>query len=254
MRAEQTAFKCIEQALERCGITDRTLEPAEKAALDESGYVVFHSAIDQVWLERLRFAFENAFRRESAAASGSPRSGTRHVADLAGRDEAFDGVYTHAKVLAATYQILGRAFRLSQLAGRDPLPGFGQQGLHADWLPRAPSESFSVVTTIWLLDDFTPRNGATRMVPGTHRLVNPVPKKMADPASRHPEERIIVALAGSVLVFNGHLWHSGTRNESKGPRRVLQCQFVARDRSGRVAIDVTIPDRLGAAARYILGD
>ncbi len=65
------------------------------------------------------------------------------------------------------------------------------------------------------------------MLPGTHRMLEPLPKAMRQPESRHPDQKIVVAPAGSVLVFNGHLWHSGTRNESKLLRRVLQCQFVA---------------------------
>ncbi len=52
-------------------------------------------------------------------------------------------------------------------------------------------------------------------------------KAFADPESHHPEETIVIARAGSVLVINGHLWHSGTRNRSRGPRRVVQCVFVA---------------------------
>ncbi|PYV40308.1 MAG: hypothetical protein DMG06_20630 [Acidobacteria bacterium] len=100
---------------------------------------------------------------------------------------------------------------------------------------------------------FTPNNGATRLVPGTHRLVTPPPKKMAAPASGHPDQTLIVAKAGSALVFNGHLWHSGTRNETNRPRRVLQCQFVARDLIPPTHRGPNLPERLGQAARYILG-
>jgi len=136
-------------------------------------------------------------------------------------------VCTSPKVLATARQILKRPFRVSQLSGRDPLPGFGQQGLHIDWYQRSGSEPFSIVTTIWLLDDFTERNGATRLVPGSHLVPTPLPKSMQEPANRHPNQKIITASAGSVLVFNGHVYHSGTRNDSNAPRRVLQCLFLA---------------------------
>jgi hypothetical protein len=59
--------------------------------------------------------------------------------------------------------------------------------------------------------------------------------------------------AGSVLFFNGHLWHGGTRNESRSPRRILQCQFVARDRAPPDAGPRDPPGRLSREARYILG-
>ena len=139
------------------------------------------------------------------------------------------------------------------MGGRDPLPGYGQQGLHADWTVRFKGEPFRAVTAIWLLDDFTGDNGATRVVPGTHRLPTPPPKSFANPASRHPEQTLIVANAGSVLVFNGHLWHSGTTNRSSGSRRVVQCTFVGRGELRHSKINVEAPERLSQIARHVLG-
>jgi len=183
------------------------------------------------WLGKLRAAFETAMR-EAPQTNDKKQTGTRHVANLAGKDPVFEGVCNSAKVLATVRHILKRPFRVLQLSGRDPLPGFGQQGLHIDWYQRRGSEPFSIVTTIWLLDDFTERNGATRLVPGSHLVPTPLPKSMQEPENRHPRQKIITALQGSVLVFNGHLYHSGTRNESNHPRRVLQCQFLSQPRSG----------------------
>jgi len=248
----EAAVNGIEDALRQCGVTETTLAPGEKDALDRHGYLLLPAVMDAVWLEQLRVTFEGALG-EGRQTANVQQSGTRHLGDLANKDEAFDGVYTHPKVLAAVYHVLGRSFRVLHLSGRDPLPGYGQQGLHADWTQRGPSEPFSVVTALWLLDDFTRNNGATRLVPGTHRLVTPPPKKMAAPASGHPDQTLIVAKAGSVLVFNGHLWHSGTRNETNRPRRVLQCQFVARDLIPPTHRGPNLPERLGQAARYILG-
>lgn len=197
-----------------------TLSDEEKRALDEEGYVVMSVVIEPAWLERLRSGFE--------AAVGPENSGTRHADHLEEKDAAFGPVLTHPRVLAAVAHILQRAFKVSQLGARDPLPGFGQQGLHIDWYPRAKSsDPFGAVTAIWLLDDFVGNNGATRLIAGSHRWLTVLPKAMQQPESRHPQQTIITASAGSVLVFNGHLWHSGTRNQSKLVRRVLQCTFIA---------------------------
>jgi ectoine hydroxylase-related dioxygenase (phytanoyl-CoA dioxygenase family) len=164
----------IEDELEQCGVTETTLEPAEKEALDRDGYVVLAGVIDANWLERLRFAFERACGKEGKTA-GIKESGTRHIDDLVNRDVAFDGVYTHPRKLAAVYHVLRCPFRVGQITGREPLPGFGAQGLHADWTARLRGEPFRIVTTIWLLDDFSSDNGATRVVPGTHVLLTPPP-------------------------------------------------------------------------------
>src|SRR5262249_52724768 len=218
----------IDDALEQCGVTETTLSPAEKGALDRLGYFILPDMIDADWLARLRDGFEMAIGQGRERAN-KKQTGTRHVNDLILKDAAFDGVYIHPKILAAVYHVLFRAFKIFQLSGRDPLPGYGQQGLHTDWLPRTGSEPFYVVTALWLLDDFTENNGATRLIPGSHLLPKPLPKPMQAPGGHHPDQQIIIARAGSVLVFNGHLWHSGMRNESNRSRRILQCQFLARD-------------------------
>ena len=231
------------------GLDLATLTAAEQSALDRDGYVVFPEVIDSGLLGRLRTAFE-----EAANHSRKPgkESGTRHINDLVNGDPVFESVYTHPTILAAVHHVLRCPFRLSQIGGRDPLPGFGQQGLHADWFVRTKGEPFRIVTTISLLDDFTADNGATRLVPGTHQLLTQPPKSLAAPASRHPEQKIVVARAGSVLAFNGHLWHSGTRNDTRLPRRVLQLSYVGRGEIRSSRLTCNAPERLSPAGRYVL--
>jgi len=243
----------IEDALRESNVTEATLSPAENESLDKLGYVILPDVIDADWLARLRTAFENAVDRKQPTTDGK-QSGTRHASGLIQKDEAFDGVLTHPKILAAVYQALRRSFKVLALGGRDPLPGYGQQALHTDWYPRvSSSEPFSVVTALWLLDDFIENNGATRLVPGSHLWLKPLPKSLSQPEAKHPDQRFIIAKAGSALVFNGHLWHSGARNESNRPRRVIQCQFVAREMGLMAQVHPDIPARLTPAARYILG-
>ena len=249
---EAGSVDTVEEALRRLGVSATTLSSGEKHALDERGYLLLPKLIETDQLERLRAAFEQIAAQERPV-TGGPESGTRHLKDLVSQGKVFEGVYTHPKVLAAVYHVLGRPFGLFQLHGRDPLPGYGQQGLHADWRPRAPDQPFQIVVAIWLLDEFTMDNGATRLVPGTHRLKGPPPKGMADPARRHPDQISVIAPAGSVVIFNGHLWHSGTRNRSQGPRRALQCSFAARENLPLANRPWNEPEGLGPAVRYVLG-
>lgn len=242
----------VEQTLSDFGVTENALAQREREALDNEGYVVLPNLIDDNLLARLRTAFEAECKKDSHAPVVK-ESGTRRINDLANCDAVFEVTYTHPRVLAAVYHVLRDEFRVGQIGGRDPLLGFGRQGLHADWTARSKGEPFRIVTTILLLDDFTSENGATRVVPGTHKLLGQPPKSFADPASRHPEQKVIVAKAGSVLVFNGHLWHSGTTNKSSSSRRVVQCSFVERNEFRFSRVKVEEPERLSAAARYILG-
>lgn len=235
--------------LRACGVTDSVISPSERDALDQEGWVVFPRVIDERERERLCGTFEAAVSRPN----GGGQAGTRHVEGLAGGDEAFDSVFAHSRVLAAVHHVLARPLRVFLLGGRDPLPGYWAQGLHNDWMPRATKDPFAVVTALWLLDDFTERNGATRVVPGSHLVARSLPKSMQTPDRRHPDEMRVVAEARSVLVFNGHLWHGGTRNDSTGSRRVLQCEYVARCAMRPPDSPPTLPDRLSPAARILLG-
>ncbi len=243
----------IQTVLRECGVTDATLSAAEKSQLDQLGYVILQDVVVDHWLAQLRHAFEAA-EEKPAVETSEKQSGTRHPEDLIRKDKIFDGVYTHPKVLAAAHHILRRAFRVSTLGGRDPLPGYGQQGLHTDWMFRAPHEPNYAVTALWLLDDFTPTNGATRLIPGSHLRDRPLPKAMQQPTVNHPEQKIVTAKAGSVLVFNGHLYHSGTRNDSKLSRRVLQLTYIAREAARYPESAENLPERLSPTVRYLLGE
>lgn len=216
----------FDEALTEIGVTDSTLTAEEKRQLDEDGYLVLPDVYDESMLTELRDGFDAIVAKERGDLTGK-ESGTRHPKDLLNHDPVFVDACLHSRILAAVHHVLARPFRLVQCSGRDPLPGFGQQGLHTDWMPRQPHEPFYVTTAICMLDAFADGNGQTRVVAGTHLRRDAVPKALSDPASHHSDQLLITAQAGSVLVFNGHLWHSGTRNDSTRSRRALQCVFHA---------------------------
>lgn len=216
----------FDEALREIGATNSTLTEEEKRQLDEDGYVILTDVYDAAMLMQLRDGFDAIAAQERGDLTGK-ESGTRHPKDLLNHDPVFITACLQARILAAVHHVLARPFRLTQCSGRDPLPGFGQQGLHADWMPRQPGEPFVVATAICMLDAFAEGNGQTRVVAGTHLRIEGMSKALRDPSGHHPEEILITSTAGSVLVFNGYLWHSGTRNNSTRSRRALQCVFHA---------------------------
>jgi ectoine hydroxylase-related dioxygenase (phytanoyl-CoA dioxygenase family) len=155
-------------------------------ALDEQGYVVLESILSPDRLDALRRQFEQAANDlDSAPPSDGKQTGTRHVNGLL-TQSVFRQVGLDPKLLASVFHVLKRRFLLTDIHGRDPLPGFGQQGLHADWHSPPIGKSFAVVTALCLLDDFTADNGATRVVPGTHRFTAPLRQVDYGPAIRTP--------------------------------------------------------------------
>ena len=77
-----------------------------------------------------------------------------------------------------------------------------------------------VANIMWMLDDFTEANGATRVVPGSHLL-----RRHPDPTNR-PRSSAATGRAGSALVFDGRLWHGTGRNVTDRPRHGVLSYFA----------------------------
>lgn len=153
------------------------------------------------------------------------KGGVLSCDDLLHAGAVFEPAYQAPVVVAAVESILGPRFEATRVNYRAPLPGGGAQALHTDYLP-VQGDDFQVATAIIALSEFTAENGAPRVLPGTHRTPRiAVPKS---PGIPFEGERLIVCAAGSALVFNGHLWHSGTRNNATGARHALQITYSKR--------------------------
>jgi ectoine hydroxylase-related dioxygenase (phytanoyl-CoA dioxygenase family) len=144
-------------------------------------------------------------------------------------DPAFTLCRTHPRVLAALGVLLDEDIHVRWLHGRSPPRGHGRQGLHVDWSKPTPPERQILANAFWVLDDMDRDNGATRIVPGSHRWARMPRGQYAQPQGHHPEERVLEARAGDVLVFSSHLWHAGACNESGRRRRVVLAQFCRRE-------------------------
>lgn len=258
LSAAEWQINSIEEAMIALGVTEETLTDAEKSSLDEKGYVIFTDMLNPVEIEALRAKYEELIAKEgmNAGKEVHQEEGTRRLSDLVNKGECFDRVYTNRKLLAAIYHVLKREFKLSSLNARDAIPGAGLQALHADWGSRQESEPFHVCNSIWLLDDFTEHNGATHVVPGTHLLAGSPRDYGIEPKDPHPQEELILAPAGSVGVFNSHLWHGGTLNRTAQTRRALHAYFATREHKQQLNqaeyIRKKTYDRISPAARYIL--
>lgn len=72
-----------------------------------------------------------------------------------------------------------------------------------------------------MLDDFTEENGATKIIPGSHRLKE-------KPSDQYMQENYIqkIGKEGSILLFNSNIWHSAGKNVTGKPRRAATLSFT----------------------------
>ncbi len=183
-------------------------------------------------------------------------AGADRLADLVNKGAIFDQFYTHPKILAAIEAVLDSNYKLSSLNYRAAKPGQGLQKLHVDYGNTVPDGEYKVCNTIWLLDDFTENNGATRIVPGTHTSKILPQDALEDSNQPHPDEVKISAPAGSVFIFNSHVWHGGTTNHTKNYRRSIHSYFCALDQpqqlDQRRYITKATKERIGLKGQGIL--
>ncbi len=182
--------------------------------------------------------------------------GADRLADLVNKGAIFDIFYTHPRVLAGIAAVLGDQFKLSSLNYRAAKPGKGLQKLHVDWKNTVVNQHYKVCNSIWLLDDFTEHNGATRIVPGTHQWTTLPEQAMTNAEDKHPQEIKIIAPAGSVYIFNSHVWHGGTTNETVRDRRSIHSYFCSSDQPQQIdqkkyILPETL-ERIGEQGRRIL--
>ena len=244
-------------ALAGLGVTAGSIDGETRERLDRDGYAPLTGILTehQLTAMRTRLAELIAAEGERAGLEIHQEAGTDRLADLVNKDPVFDVCFTDPRLLACVAHVLGE-FKLSSLNFRAALPGQGLQALHTEGGPVTDPAAFQVCNSIWLLDDFTADNGATRVVPGSHLSGRSPGDVMADRRDSHPGEVLLLAPAGTVVVFNSHLWHGGTLNRSSRPRRALHAYFTRRGNGQQLdqrkyARPETLA-RLGPAARFIL--
>ncbi|MEM7031430.1 MAG: phytanoyl-CoA dioxygenase family protein [Chloroflexota bacterium] len=248
----------IEDVLTTYGITDQTISQQHRDELDEQGFTIFHDVISPEWLKALQDKFENLMETEGdqAGIEVHQMPGIRRLSDLVNKGDVFDRLYVHPLVLAATYHIIQRPFKIVSLNGHDPLLGYGQQRLHSDFGGERESGTFHQINSVWMLDDLTAENGATRLVPGSHRWPTKPQDELEDLLAPHPEEVYITAPAGSMAVFNGQIWHGSTHNHNGKQRRVYHGAFCAREHKQqtdqRAYLRPETAARISPEAKYIL--
>jgi len=193
--------------------------------IDEVGYSIVEDAIEPDLVDALVADLERIERDDGIVPADNPFEGPRTVRiyNLLVHGANFERIPVHENVLPIVERVLDRGCLVSSLSSIAICPGEGAQPIHADdmLIPLPKPHVPIVCNTMWALTEFTDENGATRIIPGTHR------------ADRSPEfmkeyESIPAAMPkGSVMVYNGSLWHGGGTNRSQGRRIGVAMNYCA---------------------------
>ena len=204
---------------------------AQREDLDRLGYTVIEGVLDPDTLVEVREQVEYLYAAEgeNAGAEFRKEPGSRRLANLVDKGKIFERLIATPHILELVGYVLGPKFKLSSFNARSANPHSSEaQPLHCDAGALPDDAGYWVCNTIWLLDDFTTENGATRVIPGSQNWSQLPQGVLADPAAPHPQQVLLTAPAGTVIVMNTHAWHGGTANRSDHDRRALHafyCRF-----------------------------
>ena len=189
--------------------------------------------MDRKTLTALRERIEELFSEEGdqAGSEFKQEAGCRRLANLADKGEIFRQRIRHPRLLEYIAHVLNSEFKLSSLNARSIDPHCDiKQPLHCDMGAVADEKGFWVCNSVWMLDDFTPKNGAIRFVPGSHHWRQLPQDVLDDPTAPHPDEVVLTGEAGTVVVMNAHIWHGGLANRTDKPRTAMHIFYARRDK------------------------
>ena len=101
-----------------------------------------------------------------------PNDRNVRVFNLLDLDPVFVELIQHPRAIALVRELLGDGFLISNFTANIALPGSRSMNLHSDQaivIPEPWLEAWAI-NIIWCLDDVCEANGATRYVPGSHRV------------------------------------------------------------------------------------
>jgi ectoine hydroxylase-related dioxygenase (phytanoyl-CoA dioxygenase family) len=182
------------------------------AGLHRDGYATIPGAISTEQVAAARSALEAILERTPLGRDDFEGRRTRRVYALFAKTRALDDLATHPVVLGVLDEVLGN-YQLSAPAAIAIGPGEVAQALHPDdaIYPVARPHQELVVNVMWPLQGFTAANGATRIVPGSHRWTDERPG---------PDTEVVTAevAAGTALMYLGSVWHGGGANHTDDVR------------------------------------
>jgi len=191
--------------------------------LREQGYTVLEGAVSGKVCASLVAALERLQRTSGLGCARTEFEGlnTVRINNLLAYDDTFWQVPVQQDVLAIAERVLDRELLLSSFCSLILGPGQGMQPLHADTqlIPLPRPHMPITLNAIWALSDFTAENGATRIVPGSHRFDHP------PEYGRDYDTEPALMPAGSIMLFDSALWHAGGANNSAQRRFGLSCAY-----------------------------
>lgn len=194
------------------------------SALRTAGACIIEDLVTTDELDQIRAQMEPFVCQTALGHNDFTGTATRRTGGLIARSASARGLLSHPQVLSAVGAALapGEGVQLSNTEIISIGAGESAQPLHRDqevWPFAFPAGYHPEVSVMWPLnEDFTVQNGATRVVPGSHRE----PSREDYPGE---DVRSATMRRGSVLLWFGSTFHGGGANSSPRVRQGINAAY-----------------------------
>jgi ectoine hydroxylase-related dioxygenase (phytanoyl-CoA dioxygenase family) len=217
---------------------DRTVDQWREE-FDHNGYIIFENILSGEQLSSIKNALSPYLDQNITGRNEFEGHKSNRVYAMLAKSPVFADLVTHPLAMAFVEADLGRECLLSACLAINLHPGETAQPWHFDdshyqWPRPRPSLG---VSTFWAVSDLTDTNGATELLPRSHRwpddtidgAVGPDDfdqgvVRDGDPGARADAVKAVMP-AGSLMIAKGTLWHRGGANRSDHPRLVITPQY-----------------------------
>lgn len=193
--------------------------------VEERGYTIIEDVFDADFADTVVAELDRLEIELGVVPAKNIFEGTKTVRiyNLLVHGELFERVPLNETVLPVVSRVLDSGCLVSSLSSISILPGEKEQPMHADdqLIPIPRPHVPLVCNSMWAFTDFTAQNGATRIVPGSHKWEDK-PKYGVEYESSQAVMR-----RGSVMVYNGSMWHGGGANKTDERRIGIAMNYCA---------------------------
>ena len=185
------------------------------AEIEAQGYTIIPDFIQPKEIAQIRHAFDTEVPITEMRAIGTDTGKTLRAHNLLAKTRAVDYLFLDPRIRALIEGVLGPRVQINVTTLFNILPGETKQFLHQDdglWPIKRPHPHF-VCNALIALDDFDLENGATHIVPYSHSWHD-------RPVDQSIETLQVTMRAGTMLMWEGGLWHGGGATTSKNRERL----------------------------------
>lgn len=191
--------------------------------IDHNGYIILEDMLDTTEILQLKNDLEPYFNDRVVSQAQFFGFRTKRIEALLNKSNIVQKMSTDKNVNNVVQHILGEhcdSYNLNLTQGIRINPNERAQILHPDsaMFPIENKPFEFMVNAIWAYSDFTKENGATLVVPGSHKW---------SPDRSPKDEEIFAATmkAGSVLIYHASLLHGGGANTSNESRTGIAISY-----------------------------